>query len=215
MEWSEYIKKANWDEADERAVDAYKEYLKLWNDETVPRLDMIKQGFDPEVINEFCLYPIDKWDRLINWAKTFYSDEEAAFAEKMNRAVLIKYRIDPAGIECLDNEAFTKRQHDLQEDIESDEVKRIPITSWWEGSVIKDVYNSMLETCQDNSLTMEDVSFKFNSITSGVVARNNKDMGNNAPVRKTVCFQKNVSSALNDEYERSTIFNILNVKEDN
>lgn len=214
MEWSEYIKKANWDEADERAVELHKEYVKLWNDETVPRLDMIKQGFDPEVINEFCLYPIDKWDRLINWAKTFYSDEEISFAEKMNRAVLLKYRIDPAGI-GVDNETTEKRYQDLLDDIESDEVKRIPITSWWEGSAIKNAYNSILEVCQDNTLTMNDVSFKFNSITSGVVARIDKDIQNNAPVRKAVCFQKNIDSALNDEYERSTIFNILNVKEDN
>lgn len=214
MEWSEFIKKANWDEADERAVDAYKEYLKLWNDETVPRLDIIKQGFDPEVINEFCLYPIDKWDRLINWAKTFYSDEEVSFAEKMNRAVLLKYRIDPAGI-VVDNETTKKRHQDLLDDIESDEVERIPVTSWWEGSVIKDAYNSVLEKCQDGSLTMGDVSFKFNSVIGGVVARNDKDMEGNTPVRKTVCFQKDIASALNDEYEKSIIFNILHIKEDN
>ena len=214
MEWSEFIKKANWDEADERAVDAYKEYLKLWNDETVPRLDIIKQGFDPEVINEFCLYPIDKWDRLINWAKTFYSDEEVSFAEKMNRAVLLKYRIDPAGI-FVDNETAKKRHQDLLDDIESDEVERIPVTSWWEGSVIKDAYNSVLEKCQDGSLTMGDVSFKFNSVIGGVVARNDKDMEDNTPVRKTVCFQKDIASALNDEYEKSIIFNILHIKEDN
>lgn len=214
MEWSEFIKKANWDEADERAVDAYKEYLKLWNDETVPRLDIIKQGFDPEVINEFCLYPIDKWDRLINWAKTFYSDEEVSFAEKMNRAVLLKYRIDPAGI-VVDNETTKKRHQDLLDDIESDEVERIPVTSWWEGSVIKDAYNSVLEKCQDGSLTMGDVSFKFNSVIGGVVARNDKDMEDNTPVRKTVCFQKDIASALNDEYEKSIIFNILHIKEDN
>lgn len=215
MEWSEYIKKANWDEADERAVELHKEYVKLWNDETVPRLDMIKQGFDPEVENEFCLYPIDKWDRLINWAKTFYSDEEISFAEKMNRAVLLKYRIDPAGIECVDNETFEKRRQDLLDDIESEEVRRIPVISWWEGRAIKNAYNSVLETCQDNTLTMNDVSFKFNSITSGVVARNDKDIENNEPVRKTVCFQKDIDSALNDKYKKSTIFNILNVKEDN
>lgn len=215
MEWSEYIRNANRDEADECAVDSYNEYVKLMNDETVLRLDIINQGFDPEVVNEFCFYPIDKWDRLIYWAKTFYSDEEISFAEKINRATLLKYRIDPAEIECVDGETFTKRQQDLQEDIESEEVKRIPVTEWWTGSVIKDTYNSVLKACQDNTLTMDDVSFKFNSIVSGVVARNDKDNENNAPVRKTVCFQKNIDSALNDEYKGSTIFNILNIKEDN
>lgn len=101
------------------------------------------------------------------------------------------------------------------DDIESDEVERIPVTSWWEGSVIKDAYNSVLEKRQDDSLTMGDVSYKFNSVIGGVVARNDKDMEDNTPVRKTVCFQKDIDSALNDEYEKSIIFNILNIKEDN
>lgn len=215
MEWSEYIRNANRDEADECAVDSYNEYVKLMNDETVPRLDIINQGFDPEVVNEFCFYPIDKWDRLIYWSKTFYSDEEVSFVEKMNRAVLLKYRIDPAGIECADAETFEKRKQDLLDDIESEEVKRIPITEWWKGSVIKDTYNSVLKAYQDNTLVMDDISFKFNSIVSGVVARNDKDIENNLPVRKAVCFQKDIDSALNDEYERSTIFNILNANEDN
>ena len=121
----------------------------------------------------------------------------------MARATFLKYQIDPEGIKTPDDETDKKILNDLQEGIASKEVDELPITSWWAGIIIKNAYNSELEVCQDNLPTMDDVSFKFNSIVSGIVVRNEKDIQNNAPVRKTLHFQKDIGSVLEDEYKRN------------
>ena len=49
----------------------------------------VKKGLDPDFMNEFCFYPIEHWDRLIQWAKNYYAEQEAPnYRDRLKRATL-------------------------------------------------------------------------------------------------------------------------------
>lgn len=158
MQWTEYIGQINRDEIDNNAIERYS----FWRSEIVAiatacdnSMDRRKMicfcSLDPDILNEFCFYSPQYWDRLINWAKMFYNENDYSYEKKLQRAIMIMYGTDP--------------------DIIPDE--DVPHL-WWNGGEFEELYKSAMEDWNDYSVPFENLVFAFNRF-SGVLLMEVKD----------------------------------------
>ena len=62
------------DAIDEKALEKFNEWVSMAEGDC-PREECIAKGYDPEILNEFCFYPLKYWGRLIDWANEEAEDE--------------------------------------------------------------------------------------------------------------------------------------------
>ena len=82
------------DEVDEKALECFNEWVQLWENEA-PREEFIKKSLDPDMINEFCYYPIEYWGRLIEWAKEHDEMMDMPYEYRIVRASYLMTKVDP------------------------------------------------------------------------------------------------------------------------
>jgi hypothetical protein len=157
MQWTEYIQQINRDEIDNDAIERYS----FWRSQIVAtanacdsmeRRKMISfYRLDPDILNEFCFYMPQYWDRLINWAKMFYKENDFSYEKKLQRAIMIIYGTDP--------------------DIIPDE--DVPCL-WWNGGEFEELHKSAMEYWNDYSVPFENLVFSFDRF-SGTLLMEVKD----------------------------------------
>lgn len=82
------------DEVDGKALECFNEWVQLWENEA-PREEFIKKSLDPDMINEFCYYPIEYWGRLIEWAKEHDEMMDMPYEYRIVRASYLMTKVDP------------------------------------------------------------------------------------------------------------------------
>lgn len=157
MQWTEYIGQINRDEIDNDAIKRYS----FWRSQivaTATACDSMERrkmiccyNLDPDILNEFCFYLPQYWDRLINWAKMFYNENDYSYEKKLQRAIIVMGGVDP----------------DI---IPDEDVPRL----WWNGGELEELHKSALEDWNDYSVPFENLVFAFNRF-SGVLLMEVKD----------------------------------------
>ena len=95
------------DAIDEQALEKFNEWVSMAEGDFT-REDCIRKGYDPELLNEFCFYPLKYWGRLIEWATEEEEDPyEPSYQFKMIRASYILTQVDPSIVQ------FANRKEDL------------------------------------------------------------------------------------------------------
>lgn len=95
------------DTIDEKALEKFAEWVSM-SEGDFTREDCIRKGYDPEILNEFCFYPLKYWGRLIEWATEEAEDPyEPSYQFKMIRASYILSKVDPSIVQ------FVNREEDL------------------------------------------------------------------------------------------------------
>lgn len=178
MNWSNLMKTLKKDDLDKQAIVKHNEWVTL-RINNAPREEIVSQGYDPDILNEFCFYPVNEWDRLIKWAKEYYGEEEDPFDLRILRAGLLLCGIDPeltAFIEdpCLPN-------------------------TWSEGKFLMDAYNHAAYQWQDNAPRFDEVSFGVNSFSGVTTVRNDKDYGYSEEARTLTLFPANEEPVPHEE----------------
>lgn len=102
MNWRELIDTdIELDEVDNRAIHNFNEWAGMYEN-GVTREDFIRKSYDPDILNEFCYYPMEHWGRLIEWAKDFYDKEDISYQYRMIRAAYLLTHVDPSMIQFAD-----------------------------------------------------------------------------------------------------------------
>ena len=74
MKWEELIQRIALDDEDREAYGRYQAWVQQQQFKTDRNL-YIENWYDPDIVNEFCYYPVSSWDKLIQWAKEYYGEE--------------------------------------------------------------------------------------------------------------------------------------------
>ena len=92
------------DAIDEKALEKFNEWVSMAEGDCT-REECIAKGYDPEILNEFCFYPLKYWGRLIDWANEEAEDEfEPSYQYKMIRASYLLTKVDPSIIQFTETE---------------------------------------------------------------------------------------------------------------
>ena len=75
MSWLDFMDTQERDEYDEKALEKYREWNTMACNDVVREV-FIGKRYDPDMLNEFCFYPMEMWDRLIQWSKQYDSPEQ-------------------------------------------------------------------------------------------------------------------------------------------
>lgn len=155
MGWKEFLGPRGKDEYDNQAIEIYNDWVYMINSD-VEREVFVKKGLDPDFMNEFCFYPIEHWDRLIQWAKNYYAEQEAPnYRDRLKRATLLRIGVDPEFMESVNDPCYPN--------------------VWMQGNALTGAYHEAVNDWMDNSPTFDEVSFGLNSFSNAIVIRNDKD----------------------------------------
>ena len=155
MGWKEFLGPRGKDEYDNQAIEIYNDWVHMINSDA-EREVFVKKGLDPDFMNEFCFYPIEHWDRLIQWAKNYYAEQEAPnYRDRLKRATLLRIGVDPEFMESVNDPCYPN--------------------VWMQGNALTGAYHEAVNDWMDNSPTFDEVSFGLNSFSNAIVIRNDKD----------------------------------------
>ena len=98
------------DAIDEKALEKFNEWVSMAEGDFT-REDCINKGYDPEILNEFCFYPLRHWGRLIEWANEEEDPYEPSYQFKMMRASYILSKVDPAILQLVNREEDLDPNH--------------------------------------------------------------------------------------------------------
>ena len=98
------------DAIDEKALEKFNEWVSMAEGDFT-REDCIRKGYDPEILNEFCFYPIQYWGRLIEWATEEEDPYEPSYQFKIIRASYILSKVDPSIIQFVNHEGDLDPNH--------------------------------------------------------------------------------------------------------
>lgn len=110
MSWLEYVQTIEAYDVDVEAIRRHNDAIALFN-ENADRSAFLQNGYDPDLVNEFCYYPIEEWGTLIQWATNEYNDE-GAYKSRLLRASLIMAGLDPDVVEYVQNPTASNVLHD-------------------------------------------------------------------------------------------------------
>ena len=99
------------DEIDEKAIENFKEWVSMAEGDFT-REDCIRKGYDPDLLNEFCFYPLRHWGRLIEWATEEPDEFEPSYQFKMIRASYILSKVDPSIVQFANREEELNPNHE-------------------------------------------------------------------------------------------------------
>lgn len=106
MNWRELMNTdVELDEIDNKALEKFNEWVSMAEGDFT-REDCIRKSYDPEMLNEFCFYPMKYWGRLIQWAEDFYDEYEPSYQFKMIRASYLLTKVDPSMIQFAEHESM-------------------------------------------------------------------------------------------------------------
>lgn len=158
MQWTEYIQQINRDEIDNNAIERYSFWRSQITDLTGDSMERRKMiclySLDPDILNEFCFYMPQYWDRLINWAKMFYKENDFSYEKKLQRAIMIMYGTDP---DIIPNEDIPHL--------------------WWKGDVFEELHKRAMKKWNDYSILFENVLFTFNRVSGAISILANDESG--------------------------------------
>ena len=155
MGWKEFLGPREKDEYDNQAIGIYNDWVQMINSDA-EREVFVKKGLDPDFMNEFCFYSIEHWDRLIQWAKNYYAEQEAPnYRDRLKRATLLRIGVDPEFLESVNDPCYPN--------------------VWMQGNALTGAYHEAVNDWMDNSPTFDEVSFGLNSFSNAIVIRNDKD----------------------------------------
>lgn len=155
MGWKEFLGPREKDEYDNQAIGIYNDWVQMINSDA-EREVFVKKGLDPDFMNEFCFYSIEHWDRLIQWAKNYYAEQEAPdYRDRLKRATLLRIGVDPEFMESVNDPCYPN--------------------VWMQGNALTGAYHEAVNDWMDNSPTFDEVSFGLNSFSNAIVIRNDKD----------------------------------------
>lgn len=155
MGWKEFLGPREKDEYDNQAIGIYNDWVQTINSDA-EREVFVKKGLDPDFMNEFCFYSIEHWDRLIQWAKNYYAEQEAPnYRDRLKRATLLRIGVDPEFMESVNDPCYPN--------------------VWMQGNALTGAYHEAVNEWMDNSPTFDEVSFGLNSFSNAIVIRNDKD----------------------------------------
>ena len=112
MNWLEYVQTIEAYDVDVEAVEKYNESFTMYQN-NAERAEFLQKGYDPDLINEFCYYPIEEWGNLIQWAINEYNDE-VEYKGRLLRASLIMTGLDPEVVGYVQNPYSSNVLHDGQ-----------------------------------------------------------------------------------------------------
>lgn len=99
------------DDIDEKALEKFNEWVSMAEGDFT-REDCILKGYDPEILNEFCFYPLKYWGRLIEWATEEEEDPyEPSYQYKIIRASYLLTKVDPSIIQFTEHESRIDPNH--------------------------------------------------------------------------------------------------------
>lgn len=112
MNWRELMDSdVELDAVDHKALEKFNEWVQM-AEGNCTREDCIRKSYDPEMLNEFCFYPMKYWGRLIAWAEDFYDEYEPSYQFKMIRASYLLTKVDPSIIQFADHESMLNPEYE-------------------------------------------------------------------------------------------------------
>lgn len=152
MKWEELIQRIALDDEDREAYGRYQAWVQQQQFKTDRNL-YIENWYDPDIVNEFCYYPVSSWDKLIQWAKEYYGEEEGySYEERMIRASMILVGIDPEVARFVGN---------------PEESNMI-----YSGRYLLEQHEIWARNMGANASNFSDTQFRFNSFTNTISLRN-------------------------------------------
>ena len=98
------------DAIDEKALEKFNEWVSMAEGDFT-REDCVQKGYDPEILNEFCFYPLRHWGRLIEWANEEFDEYEPSYQFKMIRASYLLSKVDPSIVQFVNRECDLDPNH--------------------------------------------------------------------------------------------------------
>lgn len=112
MNWRERMDSGiTLDAVDEKALEKFNEWVEMAQGDFT-RDDCIRKGYDPEILNEFCFYPMKYWGRLIEWASKEPDEYEPSYQFKIIRASYILTKVDPSIVQLVNRENQLDPNHE-------------------------------------------------------------------------------------------------------
>lgn len=111
MNWREFMStNTDLDEIDHKALEKFNEWVSMAEGDFT-REDCIRKGYDPDILNEYCFYPLKYWGRLIQWSEDFDDEYEPSYQYKMIRASYLLTKVDPSIIQFVQHENQLDPEH--------------------------------------------------------------------------------------------------------